>query len=336
MSAPEAPAKSGSRWRGAVGWLISAACIGFIAWKVDIGAAFAALRTFDWGYLAIGLLSLAFGYAVRIVRWAILLRAASPEVRIGSCAAPFLGSIALNNVLPFRAGDIVRITVFPAAIGVTRSSAFGSVVIERLVDVLTLAAGFAIGSFALTSLDPPAWLKNGAILAFVIGAAALFLVIVGSAPLARAISHLGRSMTLHPVVIRLCQLVIQLLHSFQQMSGVRVLATFFVLTMLVWAGEAGFFWALITGFGFHVDAQMALFAMSVITLSTLIPSSPGYVGPFHLAAMSVLVLLGASEEVATSFAVLAHLMLWAPTTLAGGIAMLLKPGIFLGTATRSI
>lgn len=328
------PAKSGSRWRGAIGWLISAACIGFILWKVDIGAAFAALRTFEWSYLAIGLLSLAVGYTIRIVRWAILLRAASPEVKLGSCAAPFLGSIALNNVLPFRAGDIVRITVFPAAIGVTRSSAFGSVVIERLVDVLTLAAGFAVGSFALTAMDAPAWLKNGAILAFALGAVALFLVIVGSAPLARAIAHVSARMH-HPAVVRLCQLLIQLLISFQQMSGVRVLAAFFMLTLLVWAGEAGFFWALITGFGFHITAQMALFAMSVITLSTLVPSSPGYVGPFHLAAISVLVLLGANEEVATSFAVLAHLMLWAPTTLAGGIAMLLKPGIFLGAATRS-
>jgi hypothetical protein len=39
-------------------------------------------------------------------------------------------------------------------------------------------------------------------------------------------------------------------------------------------------------------------------------------------------MLGGSSAQAASFAVLAHLGVWLPTTLAGGIAILVNPGLF--------
>jgi hypothetical protein len=68
--------------------------------------------------------------------------------------------------------------------------------------------------------------------------------------------------------------------------------------------------------------------MSIATLSTLVPSSPGYVGPFHLAAFTAVSLIGGTAAQAGSFAVLAHLALWLPTTAAGAIAILFRPELF--------
>ena len=53
------------------------------------------------------LAALACGYTLRIVRWWMMLRAMDPAVRLGECVRPFLVSIAVNNLLPFRAGDAV-------------------------------------------------------------------------------------------------------------------------------------------------------------------------------------------------------------------------------------
>ena len=44
------------------------------------------------------------GYTVRIIRWWWMLRALEPSLPLTACVWPFLTSIAVNNVTPFRVG----------------------------------------------------------------------------------------------------------------------------------------------------------------------------------------------------------------------------------------
>jgi uncharacterized membrane protein YbhN (UPF0104 family) len=109
-----------------------------------------------------------------------------------------------------------------------------------------------------------------------------------------------------------------------------------LLSAIVWAGEAGLFWAMFQGLDMHAGYASSLMVMAIATLSTLVPSSPGYVGPFHLAAFAAVRALGGTEAQAASFAVLAHLSLWLPTTVTGGIAILLNPRLFAARARSSV
>lgn len=311
-----------------LGWAVSLLCLALIAWKVDVSSAIAALNHFSWPFALLSLAGLGFGYAIRIVRWAVMLNATGASVRPVACAAPFLGSIALNNVLPFRAGDVIRATVFPAAIGVGRSAAIGSIIMERLLDLLTLVLFLAVGASVLRGPSLPSWLVDGAILLSVIGVAALAIILLVSAPLARVLSRKAEALFPSKLSTKVLRALIRLLESCAHMSMPRVLAKVIALSALVWLGEALAYYAVMLGFGFELPALSALLVMSFVTLSTLVPSSPGYVGTFHLAAISVMVLMGTTEDVATSFAILCHLMLWLPTTLAGGIATLIRPEIF--------
>lgn len=332
---PLLPARRPSRVRAAIGWIISIACIAVIAYNVDFDGVLAALGSFDWPYLLIAVASLAAGYTMRITRWAVMLRATGTPVTVRKCAAPFLGSIALNNVLPLRAGDIVRATIFPGAIGVPRTAAIGSIVMERLVDLLTLLLCLAIGAAWLGAERLPDWLANGAILLAVCGIGVMFAILLFSSTLAHLFARIAATRPPAALATRILAALAQLLIGFRQMSGARVLALVFGLSMLAWLGEAGVYWSLMVGFGLEAPLLAALMVMAFVTLSTLVPSSPGYVGPFHLAAFAAITLLGGTDEIATSYAVLAHLMVWVPTTLAGGIAMLLSPEIFRGAVARS-
>ena len=91
-----------------VGAGITLLCLVVFVRQVNISDVFGALAHFHWIYLVFGVWSLAAGYALRIVRWSMMLKAAGADASFGNCAAPFLGSIALNNVLPLRLGDVVR------------------------------------------------------------------------------------------------------------------------------------------------------------------------------------------------------------------------------------
>jgi uncharacterized membrane protein YbhN (UPF0104 family) len=112
------------------------------------------------------------------------------------------------------------------------------------------------------------------------------------------------------------------------MGSLQAMVRVVLLSAIVWAGEAGLFWAMFQGLDLHASYASALMVMAIATLSTLVPSSPGYVGPFHLAAFAAVRALGGSDAQAASFAVLSHLSLWLPTTVAGGIAILLNPKLF--------
>lgn len=320
--------RHGKSWKkNAIGILISVACLGFISWRIDVDQFVKAIASFQWVWLLVGLCSLAVGYTVRIVRWSSLLRAAGVRVTPAKCAAPFLGSIALNNILPMRLGDVVRALVFPAAIGVGRTVATGSLVMERLVDLMTLLVCLMLGLLATSGAQLPEWLIGTTVSLAIAGSVVLALVFFFSGWLSRWVGRTARSPATSKRE-RIQHAFRDLLVGFDAMSRLPVLLTLFALSMLVWAGEAGLFWSVLRGFGLEASAGAAMVVMAIATLSTLVPSSPGYVGPFHLAAFAAVAMLGGTPAQAASFAVLAHLGVWLPTTLAGALAILFNPQLF--------
>lgn len=305
----------------ALGTLISIACLAFIVQKIDAAQVKLAFQRFEWHYFAIGVGCLAFGYAMRILRWARILNSAGARVRFRTCAAPFLGSIALNNVLPLRLGDVVRALVFPTSIGVPRATSTSSLVMERLVDLMTLILWLSASIMVSRHLSVPGWIKETAMTLAVIGTLSLIGIFLLSGAIARR---------LKPLKGRAAEALTSLLEGFEAMSRPRALASLLGLSLLVWVGEAGLFYCLLIGFGLEATPAAAVIIMAIATLATLVPSSPGYVGPFHLAAFAGISLLGGTNDQAASFAVLSHLGLWVPTTLAGVVAIAANPKMFKG------
>lgn len=317
--------------RNIIGFGISAACIAFMAWRIDFHQIGTAIASFQWPYLIIGFSFLAVGYSMRILRWSVMLRAAGAQSSFSRCVAPFLGSIALNNVLPARLGDVIRALVFPAALGITRTVSTGSLVLERLIDLATLLCFLTVALLAFPTANVPDGVKLSATAMAVLTFTALLAVVASSGIFSRLCLHwsdrdfFGKYSSL---VRRALVAVSALLTSFKAMSRAPVMLFVVVLSAVVWAGEAGVFWALLAGFGISLSPAAAGLVMVIATLATLVPSSPGYVGPFHLAAFAAITVLGSSPEVAASFAVLAHAAIWLPTTLAGAISILANPGLF--------
>jgi uncharacterized membrane protein YbhN (UPF0104 family) len=118
--------------------------------------------------------------------------------------------------------------------------------------------------------------------------------------------------------------------SMAQMSRFRLMLALFGLSAVVWAGELGLYVSLLRGTGIDADVTAGLLFMSMATLATLVPSSPGYIGPFHLAAFAAISMLGGTTAQATSLALLAHLSVWLSTTIVGGIAIATHPQLFKG------
>ena len=308
------------------------ACLFIIGYRINFAEVGQAIRHFQWSFLVLGIASLTVDYALRISRWSIMLRAASAKTAtFRNCCAPFLGSIALNNVLPLRLGDIVRALVFPSAMGVSRTTATSSLVMERLVDLMTLLACLAIGLFAVKTVSIPVPLRDTAISLSIVGGMALAMGFTFSGLLAKYFERRSQDRLRTQGDDRLAKAlatIAGLLKGFQAMSRARSLLMLFLISMLIWAGESGLFYFTLLGLGMNASPTMALMVMSLATLATLTPSSPGYVGPFHLAAFAAVSLMGGTSAQAGSYAIITHLALWVPTTLAGAVAIGFRPELF--------
>jgi hypothetical protein len=64
-------------------------------------------------------------------------------------------------------------------------------------------------------------------------------------------------------------------------------------------------------------------ALLAANLSSLVPSSPGYIGTFHASIVAMLLLGGVTRNSATAYAVLVHGVIWIEVTFAGAAAYLL-------------
>jgi hypothetical protein len=103
----------------------------------------------------------------------------------------------------------------------------------------------------------------------------------------------------------------------------------------VWLFEAGLFALLLRAFSIASPMRSGVLAMAVTNLGILVPSSPGFVGPFHFFCQQTLMSQGASAELALSAAIAIHLAFYIPVTFWGAVALLWY-GVRLGNTLAMV
>ena len=137
--------------------LISAAILAYLASRIDMRAAVAAVIAVDRWYLAAVLALVALDRVVMIARWVLLLRASRAQITTSSAARIFLISSFVGSFLPAGVGgDAAR------AYGLSRATdagdeAIASVVVDRLLGVLSLVAMAVVGLVAWTPATAAEW-----------------------------------------------------------------------------------------------------------------------------------------------------------------------------------
>jgi uncharacterized protein (TIRG00374 family) len=273
----------------------------------------------EWILGALGFTALA--YLLKIQRWTAMLRSLGASVGIREAATPFLGGVAFNNVLPFRAGDLIRVVAFQRFTGVPASGQLGTLVLERLLDLLTLMT-LLFATITIWGVDVlDATLMAGLQLAALAVAVAILLFILAPAPLRWIVrwaeARLPRLRPAGEALLRLSEAV-------HTLSRPGFLLKVTALSFLAWIAEGGAYFAVGHALGVAASPEAALLAVSIGTLSTIIPSSPGYVGTFHFFTARVVSAFGASPVGAAAYAILIHALLWIATTASGFLLLALS------------
>ena len=302
--------------RAVAGLALSALFLWLVLRGVDLRLAFGELRGANAAFVVPAAVVLMTGIWLRAVRWQIILRPLG-KVRIShSFSALTIGYMA-NNALPARLGELVRVYVLNRDSRLPSAAILGSIVLERILDVITLLLLLALAA-ALSGWNSP-W--TGPLVGLGAAAAlALAVVYMWAAGLLERLVPVAAS--LRPFAGLFGGLPARMLGSFatglKMASSPRALGLTLAVSAISWTVEACLYFLVMLAMGIGQEGfWLAVLVACVTNLAGVIPAGPGNLGTFEFFAKQTAVLFGVPEEKALAFALAAHVMVLAPPTIIG-------------------
>jgi hypothetical protein len=250
---------------------------------------------------------------LRSVRWNLILPASPPATRKGLFGIVCIGFM-INNILPARIGEAVRVLLLWKRNGFSAAASAGSVLLERILDSAVFLAFFFVPALLLPELRPvlPAALPLAAVFG---GVALVFLLYAVFPSPVRSVAALSLKLApakLRPKIGQIgCELASNLHWIFSPskcllmivMSFLTVSCNIAMMIILVRENHFGFL--------------SGMFASACAALGAAIPLSPGYVGTLHAVLKEGLVRCGVDANKAIVVATLYHAIGYLTVTILG-------------------
>ena len=192
---------------------------------------------------------------------------------------------------------------------VSFSATMGSVVIERVIDVITLMIVFGI---CLLLFPFPAWIQSGSLLI-------LLIIIISMLIWYYMVHHTASALALFEKLTRRLppsksKRLNEMLGSFiNGMSMIRSWKSYLIIllySMLTWFTYMVSFYLMFHALDLAGINQLnflhATVSMVFASFAIMIPAAPGYVGTFHEMTKQSLMLFGVERELALTFAIIIH------------------------------
>jgi glycosyltransferase 2 family protein len=302
----------GGRGATVAGFAVSLAALAAVVWwALHQPAPQFPSAAADWAEVGLALALYATATCVRAERWRILLldQGARPSRAdmYGLTVVGFFG----NNVLPARGGDVVRVLLGAPRVGASRRTVIGTLLAERLLDVVVLASLFVV--LALTVAGGPG-LPHGEALALAIGG------LVVAAAIAAVVLHVLHRRGL---LARLRDFVRPMLASTVGLRG-RHGAVMLGMTAVIWLLEGGVWSAVGAAANTGMSVLDGFYVLALASMFALIPSGPGYAGTVDAATVIGIKAVGGTN--ATAYLVLVRFVVFVPISIVGFIVLMVRYG----------
>jgi len=308
---------SKNKWKFWVGLLVGLFFLVVAFWGQDFNAIGTALGKANYWWLIPALAAYFAGVGLRAVRWHYLL---SPIQKVSTrrlFPVVVIGYMA-NNVLPVRMGEVVRAYVLGQREGVRKTAALATIVVERIMDGITMILFLSLTSLFVSINKDIQGIERVAAVIF-LGCIVVFFLVAHSRDWMKKLEAFGLKFVPSGLRPKVSGLADAFIDGLQVLRHWRDLLMVFALSVLAWTCEAGMFWMVALAFSnLNLSLAAVFMTLAVANLATLVPSTPGYVGPFDLAAKLVLVeVFTVSQGLAASYVILLHAALYLPVTLVG-------------------
>lgn len=286
------------------------------------------LREANYVWFFVAVLIGAVAHILRAVRWQMLLTPLNRKVGFGTRFYAVMMGYLANYAFP-RLGEVIRPGVLTTSDNVPLSESFGTVVVERIVDMLCLGLVFLIvllvqfaelqGLF-MKYIGEPAAVKFAGITASPVKMAILvggFLLVIA------AILYIRKKVTGKAKAF-----FVGLKEGVLSVRKVKNPGLFILQSLLIWAGY--YFALYIVFFCFPETSTLTLnTALILLLFGTFgVAFTPGGIGAYQIIITAILIdLAPSSAPAAASFAWLSWGTQVATVILFAGIATLVRPAL---------
>jgi hypothetical protein len=254
-----------------------------------------ALRTLSAGSIAAAVAATMAGVMLGAARWRLLLGAGGVTAPSPKLFAALTIGAAVNNLVPARGGDAVRVESAHQLTGAPRLAVAGTMVSERMLDGFVLA--LLVGGGALLDGVGGIFLWAGAGVASALAAGALVLGSQGRRLLRGRLAGLADGIA----VFR---------------TG-RVVAPALAVTAGIWLADVVMYGALARGFHLDLSLGMVLLLVGAGNLALAIPGAAAGLGSFELVTLAGAHGIGAGGPALAAFVLAVHAVIVLPPTVTG-------------------
>lgn len=285
-----------------------------------------ALRRTDAHWLVVGIAVYLGSMGLRCLRWGILLRATG-GVKWRHAAEALITGFAANYVLPGRLGELFRADYARRVFNMSRFTALGTIVVERVCDGIVLVVALWVSvaillATRLPSADAPWVLAVAVVSAMVFGAALIFILVSQRI-------ELRRFGIMEGIAARWDRLVAGISSLLRGRTWTIVLCS-----IGIWSMEAVALGSIVRSFGINLSIAEAAMLLGLASLSTLVPTAPGYIGTYQLVFGHVFRILGYPDAIGFIAATAVQIFCFGTVTILGGLVLLSRSGVTMWRAHK--
>ena len=268
-----------------LGVLISIIGLYYAFRQINFWELWVSLKNVNFVLITIAIVILLLSNVIRAWRWQILVKPikdVSFEPAFSSIMIGYFG----NSVLPFRMGEFLRAYVVADKTSLTASTAFGTIVIERILDFIGLSAVILL----IMTVYPLKSIGGSIIIGvIVLSLTAFIFIFLFSGFKSTLLVKIEKLSLLRFGLLRKILLFIKnILDGATTIRATNKLGIILLYTLIIWIMYycSTYLATIATGI------ELEWFGFGVLLISTTlaisIPAAPGYVGTYHAAAVYIL------------------------------------------------
>lgn len=309
--------------------LITIGLLVVVFYKIDLGELIQTFKDFNFKNIRLIVPLYVLTLYLRGIRWKALLLNNSKYSALHLGEVFTVGSM-LNIFLPARAGDVYRAYYLGSVKGEKKMKVFGSIILERTLDGISV---FLMLLSAILFYCKQDWILHIAygIGTLFFGSLVFFYIIFKFNKIDAICGYFSKLALKLPkklsagfvvLIDKICTHTKSFMEGFEVLDYWNYWMLACVSSLVVWGIEAYVAYLIVDSFSLGLGFSAGLFVLSLISFSTMIPSTSVFLGPYQVAYIMALGIFGIEKSTALAVSTVHQALLMLMLTFIGGYFLL--------------
>ncbi|MBP9192826.1 MAG: flippase-like domain-containing protein [Ignavibacteria bacterium] len=282
----------------------------------DFNELFVVLKNANYLYAIFGaFVGIMLGGYFRAIRWRYFLDPLKENIGIGILFSSMMIGYMMNSIIP-RAGEVYRPVLLANKEKISKASAFGTILVERVFDLLSLLISFGICMlFYKDKLSAAFEEYNLESISIYTSIVTLVLVIIGILMIfnlersERIIEKITMKLLPEKFHQKVHNVFVSLINGFLFIRYPKYYFQIIILSVLMWVSYIAGTYLTLLAFNIDITFFDANLVLTMATFAMTIPLPANSAGIYHLFCTATLVnIFGVDKESAFGFATVNHLL----------------------------